>query len=122
RKGRDPAALGLAAERPAEPPRAHLHFEADLVRGGDDLGHRPAVVREVVLRERVQHRRVAARRDVREIAADVTGNADAEVRDAGALHAPSPPTTTARAGACATAAGRWRRCDSSATSRYRSPR
>ena len=86
RMERHPAALGLAAERPADAPRAHLHLQPELVRRRDDLRHRAAVVREVVLGEGVQHRGVTARGDVFEIAAGVAGDADAEVRDARALH------------------------------------
>ena len=56
---RDPAALGLAAESAAEPPRARLDGEAGLMRDRDDLGHRVAVVGEVVLGERVEDARVA---------------------------------------------------------------
>ena len=79
----DPAALRLAAERPAEPPRAHLHGEAGVVRRRDDLGDRPAVVREVVLGERVQHAGVAARGEVGHVATYVAHDANAEVRAAG---------------------------------------
>ena len=78
----DPAALGLAAEGAAEPPRARLDEEALGVRGGDDLGHRVAVVGEVVLGERVEHARVAARREVGHVPAHVARDPDAEVRAA----------------------------------------
>ena len=105
-----PAALGLTAERTADAPGAHLHLEPELVRSRDDLSHRPAVVGEVVLREGVQHRRVPAPGDVLEIAAGMTGNADAEVRDARARHAGSATSAAATT-------GRSRRCESSATSR-----
>ena len=105
-----PAALGLAAERAADAPGAHLHLEPELVRSRDDLRHRPAVVREVVLREGVQHRRVPAPGDVLEIASCMAGDADAEVRDARARHAGSATSAAATT-------GRSRRCESSATSR-----
>src|SRR5204863_3380987 len=112
---RHPAALRLAAERPADAPRAYLHFESDVMRGRDDVAHRAAVIDEVVLGERVQDGRESACGDVFEVPANVTENADAEVRDAGAAH------SAATRAACADA-GRSRRCESSATSRYRSPR
>src|SRR5512146_564039 len=51
----DPAALGLAAERSPEPPRARLHREALSVRERHDRGHRVVVVREVVLGEGVEN-------------------------------------------------------------------
>src|SRR5262249_29026847 len=110
RMHRHPPALGLTAEGAPYAPRTHLHLEPDVVRRGDDAGNGAAVVREVVLRERVQHRRVAARGDVCEIPTDVTEDADAEVRDARARH--SALTSAGWADA-----GRSRRCDSSATSR-----
>ena len=80
---RDPAALGLAAERATESPRARLHAQPDVVRDLDDLGHRAAVVGEVVLRERVEHARVAARREVGHVPAHVPRDPHPEVRAAG---------------------------------------
>src|SRR5207248_11090872 len=77
---RDPPALRLAAERPAEAPRAHLHRQSDVVRGRDDLGERPAVVGEVVLGERVQHPGISARREVGHVAPDVPDHPYSEVR------------------------------------------
>ena len=76
----DPPALRLAAERPAEAPRAHLHRQSDVVRGRDDLGERPAVVGEVVLGERVQHPGIAARREVGHVPPDVADHPYSEVR------------------------------------------
>src|SRR5205085_7504856 len=115
RMERHPPALGLAAERPPEPPRAHLHLETDSVRRGDDLRHRAAVVREVVLRERVQDTLVATRCQILEIAACVSGDADGAVRAAG-------PAAYGRSAAASAVTDGSRRCDSSATSLYRSPR
>ena len=83
---RDPAALGLAAERAAEPPRARLDGEARVVRDRDDLGHRVAVVGEVVLGERMQDARVTALREVGHVPAHVAWDPDAEVRAARAGH------------------------------------
>src|SRR5207245_8474390 len=115
RMKRHPPALGLAAERPPETPRTHLHLETELVRRRDDLRHRPAVVGEVVLRERVQHARVTARSEILQISPNVTEDADAEVRAARAqAHPRSPIASGVTEGS--------RRCDSSATRRYRSPR
>ncbi len=84
---RDEAALRLAPERAAEAPRACLHRQPFGVRRGDDLGHRPAVVGEVVLRERVQHPGIAARGEVGHVPSYVPDDSDAEVRGAGARRA-----------------------------------
>ena len=117
RTHRHEAALRLAAERPAEAPRRHLHCEAELMRRGNDLGHRPAVVGEVVLREGVENVGVPARGDVLEIAPVVAKDAGAEVGAAGPRgHAPSPgaPAANSTETGCSS---RPRRCESSATSR-----
>src|SRR5206468_8314322 len=81
---RDPAALGLAAERAAEPPRARQDAEPGAVRDRDDLGHRLPVVGEVVLGERVEDACVAPRGEVGHVPSDVTGDPDTEVGAAGA--------------------------------------
>ena len=83
---RDPAALRLAAEGAPEPPRAREHGQPGGVRDLDDLGHRVAVVGEVVLGERVQDARVPARRKVGHVRAHVARNPDAEVGAARASH------------------------------------
>ncbi len=99
---RDPAALRLAAERAAEPPRARLDGQPLRVRGGDELGHRAAVVREVVLGERVQDARVAARGEVGHVAAHVPGDPHSEV-GAACAHADSGRATGPAAGALSAA-------------------
>jgi len=76
---RHEAALRLAAEGPPHAPRIHLHLEPARVRGLDDLPHRVAVVREVVLRVRVQDAREAAPHQVVQVAFHVPRDADAEV-------------------------------------------
>jgi hypothetical protein len=80
----DEGALGLAAEGAAEAPGARLHLEAGGVRGRDDLGHRPAVVGEVVLRDRVQDAGVAEAGECLHVARRVPGDADSEVGAAAA--------------------------------------
>ena len=91
-----------------------------VVRRLDDLAHRAAVVREVVLRERVQHAGVAARGEVGQVAPHVPDDADAEVRAAcarGSLDldrnviplSPSPRLRSARRRSGAGRAGRRRR-------------
>jgi hypothetical protein len=81
---RDPAALGLAAERPAEAPGARLDGQPRGVRDRDDLGHRAAVVGKVVLGEGVKDTGVAALREIGHVPADVPRDADAEIGAAGA--------------------------------------
>ena len=73
------AALGLAPERAAEPPWARLHLEAGAMRQLDEPAHRPPVVGEIVLGERVQHGRVAERGQLGHVALDMTRDPDTEV-------------------------------------------
>ena len=80
---RHEAALGLAPERPADPPRARLHLEPGAVRRCDDLRHRAAVMGEVVLGERMQHRRVAERGELVHVARRMPRDTDAEVGASG---------------------------------------
>src|SRR5262249_10358250 len=61
--------------------------QADVMRCRDDLAHRPAVVREVVLRERVQDPGEPARGEVGHIAPHMSADTDAEVRASGARRA-----------------------------------
>src|SRR5205085_6636988 len=82
-----PAALGLAAERAAKAPRRRLDRKARRVGDLDDLAHRAAVVREVVLREGVQHPGIATRGEVGHVASYVPGDPYAEVRAACARRA-----------------------------------
>jgi hypothetical protein len=79
----DPAALGLAAERAAEPPRARQNAQAGGMRDRNDLGHRVAVVGEVVLGERVEHARVPTRGEIVHVPSHVPRDPDPEVRAAG---------------------------------------
>jgi len=110
---RDPAALGLAAERPAESPRARQDAQARGMRERDDLGHRVPVVGEIVLRERVEDAGVAARGEVGHVPLHVPRDAYAEIGAAGARRrsghdqfTPSPRLQSSRRRSGAGRAGR----------------
>ena len=81
---RDPAALGLAAERATEAPRARQDGQPRRLRDRDDLRHRVAVVGEVVLGEGVEDSGVAPRGEVGHVPSHVARYPYAEVRAAGA--------------------------------------
>jgi hypothetical protein len=66
---------------------------------GDDVAHRSAVVREIVLGERVQDARVAPCREILEVPSNVSENANAEVGRTGRAAA-CPRQRTGRRAAC----------------------
>jgi hypothetical protein len=75
-------ALGLTAERAANPPGPDLHEQPGGMGDLDQPTDRVAVVREVVLAHRVEHAREAPGREVVHVGRHVPQDPVAEVRDA----------------------------------------